>query len=144
MIFRSKEAVKAVNISNVVCSHFGLTHDDIRGKYRGEPHRTARKLSMLFVRDNTELSLMQMGMVYGRDHATVMHNINAMKSEVMLDKKGNPFNPEIHNIYLEIKDMIDRGATVKTTDYHLDYLQLKIEFDKLVEKVNSFELKYYK
>ena len=66
----------SVDVQLAVAAEFGVTHDDIISASRAAPLVKARHAAMFLVREQTALSLPQIGYVFGaRDHTTILHGI---------------------------------------------------------------------
>ncbi len=65
------------HITEVVCSNYGVTEEEIMGRRRTREVAMARQVAMFLMRDMTNMSLPQIGEALGgRDHTTVMHGCN--------------------------------------------------------------------
>jgi chromosomal replication initiation ATPase DnaA len=73
-------------ILNTVCYGYEIKPIAIKGKNRQSNIREARQLVAYFVREYTGLSFPKVGFVINRDHATVMHSIKVVKSEIEFNK----------------------------------------------------------
>lgn len=70
---------------------FDVPVDEIIGRKRDKHIQTARNVSMYIIRELTEFSLPEIGMLYQRKHTTVSSNIDTVKklleTDVFLEKK---------------------------------------------------------
>ena len=66
---------KAEAIIKIVCDDFNLHRADLIGKKRLREYVMARHFSMFYIRKYTNLSLNQVGKMFLKDHATVMHAV---------------------------------------------------------------------
>ncbi len=83
-LLKSKADRKATpeNIMQMVCQRFGLTQQDMLSRRRSREISYPRQLAMYLVRELTDLSLTQIGDVFGgRDHTTVLHACRSISSE---------------------------------------------------------------
>jgi len=75
-----------------VCTEFGFSEDDLKGKKRTQKLALARQIAMYLVRNILNLSLTEIGNFFGgKDHTTVLHAIekieNLRKSDMELALK---------------------------------------------------------
>jgi chromosomal replication initiator protein len=74
-------------IQKVVASKFGLSVETLTSKRRDRETSHARQVAMHLARELTELSLPQIGQGFGgRDHTTVMHACERIKSKLPMDE----------------------------------------------------------
>lgn len=72
----------AEHILKTVAVHYQLTVNDLTGKKRAGRINQARQMAMYMIREMTELSLPQIGEVFGRSHTTVLHGCNKVAEEL--------------------------------------------------------------
>lgn len=78
---------------------FGWTVDDLIGKSRRRPLVTARQICMYVFRELTDYSYPRIAEVFGgRDHTTVMHAVDKIKSQMT----------ERHQIFEQVNELIAR------------------------------------
>ena len=87
-------------IIGVVCKHFSITVTDIKSSQKLQNIKDARNVAMYAIKEETSLSLSQIGDVFGRDHSTVHSNINRVKSQMSSDPV---FDAKVGEIMKEIK-----------------------------------------
>ena len=92
--------VMVEKILSVVTKHFGVTNEDIKSKKRTENISNARHTAIYIIRNMTNLSLKEIGNIFGRDHATVLSSISKIDTNV---KTKNRSASEIKKIMKEIK-----------------------------------------
>ena len=98
---------KQANLSNdvvirVVATYFGLTHSDLKGKKRTGNIVFARQLAMYIAREMTDYSTTEIGQDFGgKDHTTVMHSIEKIKTKLLTDPT---LESTIDSIKISIKD----------------------------------------
>jgi chromosomal replication initiator protein len=74
------------NIIRVVAEYFSLTPNDLKGKKRTQNIVFPRQLAMYIVQELTEYSTTEQGRAFGgRDHTTVMHSIDKIKAQLLVD-----------------------------------------------------------
>jgi chromosomal replication initiator protein len=70
------EALVGAKIEKVVCAHYGVTPEWIRGKRLRSDKVSrvmVRQAIMAMQREQTKLSLAEIGAAFGKDHATALH-----------------------------------------------------------------------
>jgi chromosomal replication initiator protein len=65
--------------------NFGFSPVDLRAKSRRQPLVLARQVAMYLCRELTDLSLPQIGSLFDRDHSTVLHAVDKVKSLIQTD-----------------------------------------------------------
>ena len=67
-------------ILKIVCSHFGTTYEyeKLHSEDRHNIHLVTRYYCFIFLKENTLLSLSQIGMLFDQDHATVLNGIKKL------------------------------------------------------------------
>ncbi|MCL2244331.1 MAG: chromosomal replication initiator protein DnaA [Treponema sp.] len=74
------------NIIRVVADYFALTPNDLKGKKRTGKIVYPRQIAMYIGREMTDFSTTEIGNEFGgRDHTTVMHSINKVKANLIID-----------------------------------------------------------
>lgn len=74
-------------IIRVVCGHYDVKRIDILGKRRHQSISLPRHVCMYLARQNTRLSLEEIGAQFGgRDHTTVIHAVKTVKARRKQDK----------------------------------------------------------
>ena len=70
-------------ILSVVANYFNVTSDEILSAKKNQPIAYARQIAMYLIREFTNLSLPKIGQeLGGRDHATIMYGISAIKKKM--------------------------------------------------------------
>ncbi len=73
-------------IRNVVARRFNVPLDDLNGKRRDRDVTNARQVAMHLLRELTDISLPGIGQLFGgRDHTTVIHACDRVKSQIGMD-----------------------------------------------------------
>jgi chromosomal replication initiator protein len=68
--------------------HYGVTPTELTGPSRKQPLARTRQVAMYLCRENTDLSLPKIGRAFGgRDHTTVLHAVEKIKSLMRSDKQ---------------------------------------------------------
>ena len=87
-------------IIGCVTKYFGLSSDDMTGKSRDKAIVVPRQIAMYLVREETNVSLEQIGQLLGgRDHTTVMHGWDKISGAVQEDH-------QLRNDVLAVRSML--------------------------------------
>ena len=71
------------DIQGLVCKHYGIGLDQIRGRRRTSLVAEARQVAMYLARQLTDLSLADIGGRFGkRDHSTVLHSCEKIRGQI--------------------------------------------------------------
>ena len=62
--------------------YFGLTPEDLKSERRTKNVAHARNVSMYLIRRNTNFSLKDIGLIYERDHTTVLNSIRSIEDSL--------------------------------------------------------------
>lgn len=84
----------AQDILLTTAEYFNLTPDDLRGESRISRIQQARQVAIYLMREMTDHSLKQIGVMLGRNHSTVIHSINKIEEEAKAS--------------VEMKELLDR------------------------------------
>ena len=87
-------------ILNRVSKKHGVSVEDIKSKKKTDSIATARHISIYIIRKLTDLSLKEIGKVFGRDHSTIISSINKVELNIRTVKN---FESEINMLLKEIK-----------------------------------------
>lgn len=87
-------------ILTAVGKHYGISVEDMKSKKRTDSIAKARHVAIYLIKKNTELTLKEIGGVFGRDHATVMASIDKVEINI---KTVNGYEREIKKLNKEIK-----------------------------------------
>ena len=95
-----RRKIDADYIIKEVEKHFNLKNETIVSSKRDKMYSYPRQIAMYICRELTQLSLPEIGKEFGgRNHATVLHNINKIKEEMENDLNVmNNVNELIKNI----------------------------------------------
>ncbi|GIV14677.1 MAG: chromosomal replication initiator protein DnaA [Armatimonadota bacterium] len=74
-------------VLQAVCQRFGLTTQDILGDQRSREVLMARQIAMYLLREKAQLPLQQIGQMFGKNHSTVLHAYNRVKTSLNKDKE---------------------------------------------------------
>jgi len=66
-------------IIEYIAKSFGVTTADIKSDKRQSDINMARQMSMYVIKEATSLTLQDIGKIFGKNHSTVIHSINAAK-----------------------------------------------------------------
>ena len=87
-------------ILTAVCKNYGISIDQIKSRKKTDNIANARHTATYIIRKMTDLSLKEIGAIFGRDHATVMASINKVEINI---KTVNNVNSQIKKLIKEIK-----------------------------------------
>jgi len=73
-------------IIKIVFDYFGIPYETRDRKDRHRELVSARQISMFYLKQNTKLSLAQIGAMFRKDHATVLHSIKTVNNLADTDK----------------------------------------------------------
>ncbi len=74
-------------IRELICRNYHITMEDIRSRSRRKDVVLPRNLGMYLCRKMTDLSLQQIGKVFGRNHSTVLYAVNLIENRSRRDPK---------------------------------------------------------
>ncbi len=74
-------------VLQAVCQRFGLTTQDILGAQRRREVLMARQIAMYLLRERARMPLQQIGQIFGKNHSTVLHACNRVKTSIHKDKE---------------------------------------------------------
>ena len=83
-----------------VSKKHGISVEDIKSKKKTDSIATARHISIYIIRKLTDLSLKEIGKVFGRDHSTIISSINKVELNIRTVKN---FENELNLLIKEIK-----------------------------------------
>jgi len=96
----AKKHVDSVQIQNAVCGYFSIRISELKSKSRTKKLVVPRQIAMYLCREFTDESLPEIGKKFGgRDHSTVIHACNKIKSDIEV-------NTRIYNDISAIKKML--------------------------------------
>jgi chromosomal replication initiator protein len=97
------EPTTVEEIQRQVAAAFGISRSELVGSTRAAVPLRARQIAMLLTRELTDLSLPQIGRLYGgRDHSTVHNSLRRAETSVSDD-------PQLATRVAELRDAIHRG-----------------------------------
>ena len=79
----------------------GVSTDDIYSKKRTANISNARKMCFYIIRNVTDMSFKAIGSEFGKDHTTVMYNIDEMEKKMLTN---STLNSQVLDIINNIKD----------------------------------------
>lgn len=77
--------VRVVDIQNAVAAHFYLSREDFLGESRVRALARPRQIAMYMSRGLTPRSFPEIGKLFGRDHATIVHGVRQIDALVSDD-----------------------------------------------------------
>ncbi len=99
---RSAEATSVEEIQQQVAERFGISRAELVGSSRAATPLRARQVAIFLTREMTELSLPQIGRLYGgRDHSTVLNSLRRVEAgldeDAELSHRVEELRAAIHN-----------------------------------------------
>jgi chromosomal replication initiator protein len=83
LIPQTESEIPAPLILEETAAYFSISPDELVSKSRSRPLTHGRHIAMYLTRENTGLSLVKIGDIYGgRDHTTVLHGIKKIEDEM--------------------------------------------------------------
>ena len=79
---KRQKRITAGQITDLVCRSFPVTREELAGRSRKQRIVKPRQLAMFLARKYTDLPLKEIGRVFNRYHATVVHSVNAVEKEI--------------------------------------------------------------
>lgn len=74
------------SVIDAVCCSTGVSRDELEGKHRDRRVLLPRQIAMYLLREETNLSLAEVGALFGgRDHTTVLHSCEKIAAELERD-----------------------------------------------------------
>ena len=73
-------AVTADTVVRYVCRYYGVDEEQLMGSQRCRNITAPRQVAMFLVRHLTEMSLVEIGQYFHRDHGTVLHSIKKVEA----------------------------------------------------------------
>lgn len=96
-----KKKIDAEEVKTVVSSYFSISVEDIEGGKRSQDYTIPRQIAMYLIREFTNLSLPQIGTLFGgRDHTTVLYSIDKIKRELKKDENLKAAVEEIRRMLI--------------------------------------------
>ncbi len=83
-----------------VSRKYGISVDDIKSKKKTDSIVGARHIAIYIIRKLTDLSLKEIGKVFGRDHSTIISSINKIELNI---RTVNNYEGEINQLIKDIK-----------------------------------------
>ena len=99
------------NMMKVICSLTQVEWDQMKGKCRKRELNDVRQIAMWIIRKGTSMSFYNVGKVFNRHHATVLHAVKSVENMIQTDNRYRADVEQILN--------------------HLDYENLNKEFQRL-------------
>lgn len=86
-------------IFKIVCKHMQVEENEVRSKSRKKETATARHIIIYLIKKYTPYSLKQIGMIFGKDHTTIMNSVavveNRIKTEPLFEREITEIEHEI-------------------------------------------------
>lgn len=92
---------KIERILSAVSKKYGVSVEDIKSKKKTDSVANARHTSIYIIRQLTDLSLKEIGKIFGRDHSTIISSINKIEINI---KTIRNYESDIDKLIKEIKN----------------------------------------
>ena len=102
------EPINVENIINEVAKTYNVSVSDILSNRRTASLALARQVAMYIARETTDLSFKQIGEAFGKDHTTVLYNVNKIENFL----KDKPYQKEL------VEDIIKNLRVSSQTNYN--------------------------
>ena len=83
------------DIQQIVADNYAVKLSDLKGKSRKKDIVRPRHIAMYLARDILDDSLVTISNAFSRDHTTIMHGIDKVKDEMLIDEA---FSEEVENL----------------------------------------------
>ena len=84
----------------VVSKNLNVSVEDLKSRRKTENISHARHTSIFLIKQLTDLTLKEIGNIFGRDHSTVLSSVNKIEDDI---KTKNRVKNEINKLIKEIK-----------------------------------------
>ena len=99
----TSSAITPESIIDQVCRYYNVSQEHIKSDKRGGDIMPARRMAMYIIRENTDLSLPEIGKeMGGKNHTTVLYNIRQLEDSMKQD-------PNIAKIIAELTENIKKA-----------------------------------
>lgn len=103
--------INPTTILEMVLSYYDMDLATLKSQTREMNIVKVRHLAMRFLREYTELTLLQIGLIFNRDHASVMHAITSVGWQVETNKRYRREYEELIKILEPYAEAIPRIYT---------------------------------
>lgn len=79
--------IKTDKIVDIICDEYDLNRVILMSKSREAKIVEARAMCFYFIKEKTRLTLSEIGGLFGKTHATVLHSIKGTNNYIEVDKK---------------------------------------------------------
>lgn len=94
--------ISVQNIRRVVAENYNVSVDDLKSKKRNKKFVLPRHIAMYIMKEETELTLTEIGSEFGgRDHTSVMHALEKIKEQLSFD---GSFRERLDSLVKEIRE----------------------------------------
>ena len=109
--------LKFIKIMEVICSYTGGDVESSLGKSRRGREVLSRQICMFCLHELTPMSLNEIGSLFTRDHATVIHSSKAIQQAISIDQNpqtyGRGFKNDIISLTSKVKNVLHSRDTWK-------------------------------
>lgn len=130
-------------VHNISCSINNVDYDSSFTKSRVKDIVSARYMTFAAFRERTHMSLSDIGSVFNKDHATVLHGVkqvsNLSETDKLYEKK---YNELLRQTYVTFKKYVPHirrnsaGDEIKEALFSNNISQVRINIRAIVEKYN--------
>ena len=99
---------EAKKIIKEVCELWGVSVEEVVGKKRNLPLPLIRCMAIKHIRDSCGLPFQQIGNLFNRNHATMIHYIKMYESEYSYNKEFRDIDNRIKVFVLDIKNAFQK------------------------------------
>ncbi len=75
-------SVTVDKIIDYIANAFGISSADVKSDKRQGDIKLARQISMYVIKEVTNLTLQEIGNIFGKNHSTVLHSVNAIRERM--------------------------------------------------------------
>ena len=127
-------------IKQVVEEHFKI---QINSKTRRREYVEARAIYFKLLRDNTRMSLANIGKTMSRDHATVLHSVRRVDDWIKYDKQMrqdyNILNDRVKHAIMLNPELLNQVTTIEGF-YEIEYKKLEANHRQLlINNTNKYK-----
>ena len=97
----SAENISLDTIAKVIADNYQISVPDLKGKKRDKKFVVPRQIAIYIARQLTEMSYMELGNEFNKDHSTIMHAYEKIEDQIKVDPS---LDSKIQLFIREIKD----------------------------------------
>lgn len=85
-------------IINIICNYFGVSDNDVKSKDRRREFTEPRHISWHFLTTKAGMYQRQVGELFDRDHATILHGARCVTDRMSVDSRFRDIVAEIESL----------------------------------------------